>query len=493
MFQRKHISLFAKTFLILSVIFIMVLPMLFANNIIKGITDTSGQAANAWAHFSTARYNYLSQLVSLWILDVDRAALTVSYKSNKTTMEKEAIELATAAIPTSVLPTDLAANLTGAAGVAAKMAITAADDLALKKALVAKTLDIQKKKVVVSQYKTTLNEKYNHYVDHIDAFNCSNETPSDDMSPAEKGEIPSDEIGVDTNLEVKCSNPDCSTVYTVGDLRPGAQHPNDTIAISELVTLSEGHHLVSPCQNDHGVWRGRKEGLRRDEAPSYWSCPPNYPGCPHARNHILECPGGCGEYNVIKEIPSTNKYIELHLVHCNEDTHRDITNLFIFTTCYGTYYSCEGVSTCTSAFLHIDDDEANAGGTTPTTPMHVCDVHELWQSGDHSWQTSCSDTAHTNTNGDSCQASGFYACVSHTPVYPSSDNGNNDDDDDDSGDSVVMVTCFNCLLPYNSSDAAAVEHHTVPKSCVYCSESVTGCNAGYYCDSSPSSQHFHGW
>ena len=60
--------------------------------------------------------------------------------------------------------------------------------------------------------------------------------------------------------------------------------------------------------------------------------------------------------------------------------------------------------------------EAGNHGTA-TTPMHVCEVHELWQSGDHSWQTSCSDTAH-NSNGDSCQASGFYECVSHTPVYP---------------------------------------------------------------------------
>ena len=60
---------------------------------------------------------------------------------------------------------------------------------------------------------------------------------------------------------------------------------------------------------------------------------------------------------------------------------------------------------------------------TATTPMHVCEVHELWQSGDHSSQTSCSDTAH-NSNGDSCQASGFYACVSHTPVYPAGGSTN---------------------------------------------------------------------
>jgi hypothetical protein len=180
----------------------------------------------------------------------------------------------------------------------------------------------------------------------------------------------------------------------------------------------------------------------------------------------------------------------------------------------------DGSPNCPNASAHSGEEEADAGGTTPTdSSWVVCDIEGCrdstpydptsssagWHApcnecsqyrctgGGHSWQTSCSDTAHTNANGDSCQASGFYECVSHTPVYLSSDNGNNDDDDDDSGDSVVMVTCFNCLLPYNSSDAAAVEHHTVPKSCVYCSESVTGCNAGYHCDSSPSSQHFHGW
>ena len=95
---------------------------------------------------------------------------------------------------------------------------------------------------------------------------------------------------------------------------------------------------------------------------------------------------------------------------------------------------------------------------------------------DHSWQTSCSDTTHTNTNGDSCTATGFYGCVSHTPVYLSSDNGNNDDADDDSGDSVVMVTCSNCTWQYDSSDASAVERHTVPKTCSACGQPFTACS-----------------
>ena len=37
--------------------------------------------------------------------------------------------------------------------------------------------------------------------------------------------------------------------------------------------------------------------------------------------------------------------------------------------------------------------------------------------GGHSWYPSCTDTTHTNSNGDSCTVAG-YECVSHTPVYP---------------------------------------------------------------------------
>ena len=76
---------------------------------------------------------------------------------------------------------------------------------------------------------------------------------------------------------------------------------------------------------------------------------------------------------------------------------------------------------------------------TATTPMHVCNIHELWRSGDHSWITPpCNDDTHcmyacqtnsdhsmsiascsvTNSNGDSCTVTSFYACANHTHVYP---------------------------------------------------------------------------
>ncbi len=61
------------------------------------------------------------------------------------------------------------------------------------------------------------------------------------------------------------------------------------------------------------------------------------------------------------------------------------------------------------------DPNSSSGGWH--APCNECSQYRC-KGGGHSWQTSCSDTTHTNANGDSCQASGFYACVSHTPVYP---------------------------------------------------------------------------
>ena len=49
-------------------------------------------------------------------------------------------------------------------------------------------------------------------------------------------------------------------------------------------------------------------------------------------------------------------------------------------------------------------------------PCNECSQYKC-KGGDHSWDPSCSDTTHTNANGDSCTVAG-YECVSHTPVYP---------------------------------------------------------------------------
>ena len=180
--------------------------------------------------------------------------------------------------------------------------------------------------------------------------------------------------------------------------------------------------------------------------------------------------------------------------------------------------------------LHSDeadsDEEANAGGTTPTPTMHACNIHDASDSGDHSstylcnespcsnrsvssclancpytdthgtttpttpamvvcdiegcqdstpydatsssaglhaycnecsqykcngvdhsWQTSCTDTTHTNSNGDSCTVAG-YECVSHTPVYPAPPP--------------TTVSCGGCSVSYDPQGSLAWRHEYIP-------------------------------
>ncbi len=60
------------------------------------------------------------------------------------------------------------------------------------------------------------------------------------------------------------------------------------------------------------------------------------------------------------------------------------------------------------------DPDSSSGGWH--APCNECSQYRC-KGGDHSWYPSCSDTTHTNSNGDSCTVAG-YECVSHTPVYP---------------------------------------------------------------------------
>ena len=60
-----------------------------------------------------------------------------------------------------------------------------------------------------------------------------------------------------------------------------------------------------------------------------------------------------------------------------------------------------------------DPDSSSAGWHAP---CNECSQYRC-KGGGHSWYPSCTDTTHTNSNGDSCTVGG-YECVSHTPVYP---------------------------------------------------------------------------
>ena len=132
-----------------------------------------------------------------------------------------------------------------------------------------------------------------------------------------------------------------------------------------------------------------------------------------------------------------------------------------------------------------DDEEANAGGTTPTTTptessLVVCTISGCQDStpydptsssggwhapcdecsqyrctgGGHSWYPSCSDTTHTNSNGDSCTAGG-YECVSHTPVYPAPAAPA-------APAPPTTVTCGQCSVSYNPQGSLASRHELIP-------------------------------
>ena len=125
--------------------------------------------------------------------------------------------------------------------------------------------------------------------------------------------------------------------------------------------------------------------------------------------------------------------------------------------------------------LAICPETGNHGtATTPTTPaMVVCDIAGCQDStpydptsssaglhaycnecsqykctgGGHSWYPSCTDTTHTNSNGDSCTVAG-YECVSHTPVYPAPPP--------------TTVSCGGCSVSYDPQGSLAWRHEYIP-------------------------------
>ncbi len=88
----------------------------------------------------------------------------------------------------------------------------------------------------------------------------------------------------------------------------------------------------------------------------------------------------------------------------------------------GTGY---GSTTTYSYTVTVDSETTTPTTPTPTTPStssyHACGVHETSVSGDHSLQASC-----TVTNGwfHSCTVTNYYACQTHTCVFPTFQCGN---------------------------------------------------------------------
>ena len=380
MFQKKP---FIIPIFVLFLIISGSTVLLIAHDIVEGVNDTAVMANNAYDVYDGKYKYYIKNWMELIVLEAERGALTVAYDSNASEMKRLAIEASTAVIPTGfpdILSFDAIKDLAEAS---AKIAITYGDDLALKKALVEKTIEIQKKKVLVAEGKEAVDTTYEHYKDHVNAYNhpdCiwnSPTTVSDDLELADKGPTPSDEIGVDTNLSVPCSNPKCDTVYTVGDLMPNAQNPNDTISIHNVVALSEGHHLYT-CSKKRFLPVCRDRYKEYIEAPdkwpsgqcseSYWVCPNDVNECSKRSSHALPCRGGCGD--LFPRYGSWGSPVPAdfsHRTNCKEQAYKYWSSKKPKPKmeCLGYYYHCNGKTSddCPNAKNHVgkDDDE----DTTP--------------------------------------------------------------------------------------------------------------------------------
>ena len=157
----------------------------------------------------------------------------------------------------------------------------------------------------------------------------------------------------------------------------------------------------------------------------------------HACNiHDTSVPGDHSSTWLCNESPCSNRQVPYCFDQCPEAGNHGTTtdDSLVVCTISGCQDSTSYDPTSSSAGLHAYCNECY---------QYKCN------GVDHSWQTSCSDTAHTNTNGDSCQASGFYECVSHTPVYPAPPPP-------------TTVSCGGCSVSYDPQGSLAWRHEYIP-------------------------------
>lgn len=167
--------------LLVSVITLL-MPLLLQADDVKTFYDKD-DAGWAYDEFVQLKADYLVDWVQLIVFEAERAALTIAHDANQSEMERGAIDLARGAIPINL---QVWVNIADTAANAGKLAITYADDLALKKALIDKTIDIQKQKALVLAQLDDMDEAYQHYLDHVDAYNNSDDHASNDKTPVMK-------------------------------------------------------------------------------------------------------------------------------------------------------------------------------------------------------------------------------------------------------------------------------------------------------------------
>ncbi len=129
--------------------------------------------------------------------------------------------------------------------------------------------------------------------------------------------------------------------------------------------------------------------------------------------------------------PGTAKSLYSHRVECGESI-RQLDDKWAFfgvkrykrVKCESKWWTCDDIAdVCPQAASHILEsdsrqyiyvDTKTGEEVDPSQVLRPCG-HSVVVSGDHSLQASCSST---DSNGNSCTVTSFYACDNHSHVYP---------------------------------------------------------------------------
>ena len=161
-----------------------------------------------------------------------------------------------------------------------------------------------------------------------------------------------------------------------------------------------------------------------------------------------------------------------------------LTGVNVTSTCGGSRPSAPSDSTPPSENPVVSPPPPPT--PTPSPTYHACGVHETSVSGDHSLQASCSST---DSNGNYCTVTNFYACDSHTHSYPApppppttvacggaSYTGCSGAS---SRTAHHVPSCSNgCGNGYWTCDSQAVYNHETTFTCRRCGTSFTRCSNG---------------
>ncbi|MYA72743.1 hypothetical protein F4Y19_22180 [Candidatus Poribacteria bacterium] len=172
----------------------------------------------------------------------------------------------------------------------------------------------------------------------------------------------------------------------------------------------------------------QKHGTSGTTNVEWWSCFDSM--CTHRSKHWVQCRAT----NCTVLFPPPTRTVHQYGVHTYATTtyhDHEVTcqayyyrGFFGSTVCGDKYFTCEG--SCANGHSSSSGSNPPSGGGSnppsgggsnppPTPTYHACGVHETSVSGDHSLQSSCSST---DSNGNYCTVTNFYACDSHTHSYP---------------------------------------------------------------------------